>query len=259
MSGTPTTSDSPGWRRAGIAACVVSVLLLFVAGGAAFARQDTGLPVAEKPPLAGVQPVAITVVGDSYTGGSAEGGVGAAGWPALVWTELRTAGIDVSPKVSGHGGTGYVARGVSGLNFRDAATRLIKPTDDIVVFFGSLNDAPVPIAEFDAEAGATLTMARQFAPKAAFIVVGPVWPGPNPSAEIPAVRDALARWAVEVNATFVDPVADGWLATDPQLIGQDKVHPNDAGHAFLAARLGPIIRSAVDRRILGEDESHAGS
>ena len=44
---------------------------------------------------------------------------------------------------------------------------------------------------------------------------------------------------------FVDPLAEGWFVGRPDLIGADGVHPNDAGHAYLAEKIAPLIRSQL--------------
>ncbi|MGA7055683.1 MAG: SGNH/GDSL hydrolase family protein, partial [Mycobacterium sp.] len=41
---------------------------------------------------------------------------------------------------------------------------------------------------------------------------------------------------------FVDPIGDRWFVDRPDLIGADGVHPTDAGHAYLAAKIAPLIR-----------------
>jgi lysophospholipase L1-like esterase len=59
------------------------------------------------------------------------------------------------------------------------------------------------------------------------------------------IRDVLARQAQLVGASFVDPIAEGWLTNSPELIGADHVHPNDAGQVFLARQIGPHLKAAL--------------
>ena len=49
-------------------------------------------------------------------------------------------------------------------------------------------------------------------------------------------------------ATFVDPIADRWFVGRPDLIGADGVHPNDAGHAYIADKIAPLIGAQLTRR-----------
>ncbi len=47
-------------------------------------------------------------------------------------------------------------------------------------------------------------------------------------------------------ATFVDPIAARWFVDRPGLIGADGVHPTDAGHAYMAEKLAPLISAALN-------------
>ena len=55
------------------------------------------------------------------------------------------------------------------------------------------------------------------------------------------IRDSLRDQAAQIGAAFIDPIADGWFVGRPDLIGQDGVHPNDAGHAYMADKIAPLI------------------
>ena len=48
---------------------------------------------------------------------------------------------------------------------------------------------------------------------------------------------------------FVDPIAQGWFVGRPDLIGDDGVHPTDAGHAYMAARIAPLIYDQLTIRL----------
>src|SRR6187455_2179617 len=54
---------------------------------------------------------AVAIIGDSYTGGTAVGGQGPDGWPALVTARLRQQGIDIAPSVEAEDGSGYATAG----------------------------------------------------------------------------------------------------------------------------------------------------
>ena len=44
---------------------------------------------------------------------------------------------------------------------------------------------------------------------------------------------------------FVDPIADGWLADTPELVGPDGEHLTAAADTYLADRIEPVIRQAL--------------
>lgn len=187
----------------------------------------------------------VAIIGDSYTGGSGEGGRGSASWPYIAARELHTRGIDIDAEVSAHGGSGYVTRGTDGTVFADAISDTIRADDEVVVIFGGLNDAAnPPNVEADA-VRSTLTAARDRAPGASLIVVGPAWPDAQPIPQILAIRDVLAREAASTGARFVDPIAERWFMDQPQLIGDDRVHPTDDGHVYMAQRLTPVLQTTI--------------
>ena len=244
------------WKTANICALTVlaSSFLVVALGGAlskpAVADQDSHPPSqpAPVPPAAARVSVVrnVVVIGDSYTGGSREGGIGPSNWTMLVWNSLEANGIDVNAEVSGRGGSGYVQRGIDGTVFGEEASRLVRPDDDLIVFFGSINDIEQSIESVSGAASAAFGQAHATAPKARIVVIAPVWPHPGGApAEILRIRDVLADGAKQVGAAFVDPIAQGWLTNTPDLIGADNVHPNDAGHAFLAQQIGPHLRAAL--------------
>ena len=67
---------------------------------------QTGL---QSQPLPGVS--YISVIGDSYTSGSAQGGGGSNGWPRLVADQLNKAGLKNRMQVGAVGASGYVTLG----------------------------------------------------------------------------------------------------------------------------------------------------
>lgn len=183
----------------------------------------------------------ITVIGDSYTTGSDQGGTGADGWPTAVWRTLSQHGIAVTPTVAAEGGAGYCTRGNRGSVFEDLTVRAVKPNDALVVFFGSRNDMDIDPTRLSVAMYGTLQLARQIARKAKFLVVGPPWPTANPPESILRIRDVLGYQAELAGASFVDPIAARWFVGRPELIGTDGVHPTNAGHRYLAEKLAPLI------------------
>ena len=49
--------------------------------------------------------------------------------------------------------------------------------------------------------------------------------------------------------TFFDPIAQGWFVGRPELIGSDGIHPTDAGHAYMADKIAPLIGAQLARQI----------
>lgn len=191
----------------------------------------------------------VAVVGDSYTTGSTEGGNGAQGWTALTWRKLARQGLEVAPSVAAEGRAGYVVRGYQGNVFGDLVPRAVTADDALVVFFGSRNDQgadPLTLAGMTQQSFAT---ARRLAPRARLLVIGPPWPTADVPPAVLQIRDVLRITASMAGATFVDPIAERWFVGGPGLIGADGVHPTDAGHAYMAERIAPLITAELPRRV----------
>ena len=191
----------------------------------------------------------IAVVGDSYTTGGDLGGLGSRGWTSQAWRLLAQQGIPVTADVAAEGGSGYGTRGDHGSVFEDLTADAVKPSDVLVVYFGSRNDQEVDPTQLSILAWGTFQLARRTAPSARFLVIGPPWPTADPPDAVLRIRDALKYQAGVVGATFIDPIAAGWFVGRPELIGKDGIHPTDAGHAYMAQKIAPLIGAQLSRRI----------
>ncbi len=190
----------------------------------------------------------VAVIGDSYTNGTDEGGQGSNAWTARTWLTLARQGVQIAPDVASEGRAGYVALGDLGSTFEDLTARAVHPDDALVVFFGSRNDEGVDPVQLAAKAHATFDYAHHIAPSSKLLVIGPPWPTANPPFDVLYVRDILSGQARDAGATFADPISDGWFVGRPELIGPDGIHPNDAGHAYMAEKIAPLIRAQLSRR-----------
>ena len=217
---------------------------MFVTIAALILNGNNRIAMAYPVPFPSGPPYHLVVIGDSITGGSDMGGVGPHGWPVLAVNTLQSQGIALEPLISGDGGSGYVEVGLNGTTFEGQGVGLIEPDDRVIVFFGSRNDMTHPIDVVADAMYRTFRDARNVAPYAVLVVIGPVWPEPHPPHEVLVVRDTLAREAAEADAVWVDPIAERWLTT-PGMMGVDGIHPNNDGHKELASRIGPIIKASL--------------
>lgn len=190
----------------------------------------------------------VAVIGDSYTAGSAEGGEGARGWTELAWQKLARRGMHVAADVVAEGGAGYGVRGNQGSLFEDLASRAVHPDDALVVFFGSRNDRDVDPAQLTTMIHDTFGLARRVTSSARLLVIGPPWPTADVPDAMLRVRDILATEARAAGAAFVDPIAERWFVYRPDLIGTDGVHPTDAGHAYLADHIVPLMYAQLPKQ-----------
>jgi lysophospholipase L1-like esterase len=204
------------------------------------------MPLSHKRIVALQYPVnRVAVIGDSYTTGGEEGGLGPNGWTARAWQQLSQHGMPITADVGAEGGAGYGTRGNRGSIFEDLTERTVKPDDHLVVFFGSRNDQAVDPTQLSILTWGTLSLAKRIAPSAKLLVIGPPWPTADPPMEILRIRDILSYQADTAGATFIDPIAAGWFVGQPQLIGKDGVHPTDAGHEYMAEKIAPLISAQM--------------
>ena len=189
----------------------------------------------------------VAVIGDSYTTGTDEGGLGPKSWTARAWQTLTQRGVRIADEVAAEGRAGYGVPGDHGSVFEDLTARAVKPDDVLVVFFGSRNDQGVDRELLAKKARDTFDLARRFAPSARFLAIGPPWPTADVPDSVLQIRDVLNAAARAAGAAFVDPIADRWFVDRPDLIGADGVHPNDAGHEYLADKIAPLIRTQLSR------------
>ncbi len=190
----------------------------------------------------------VAVVGDSYTTGTDEGGLGSRAWTARAWQALSRQGVQVAPDVASEGRAGYAVVGDHGSVFEDLTARAVRPNDVLVVFFGSRNDQGVDPELLADEARSSFDLAHRIAPSARLLVIGPPWPTADPPGEVLQVDDVIAGQAAVADAAYVDPIAEHWFVDRPDLIGPDGVHPTDAGHEYMAEMIAPLIRAQLPRR-----------
>ncbi|HVR00058.1 MAG TPA: GDSL lipase [Mycobacterium sp.] len=228
------------------ATLVVSLVLLGGVLGSHSSAPSAMRPVAI---LSLGSPVAhVAVVGDSYTTGTDEGGLGPRSWPAQAWQTLARQGVQVAPDVASEGRAGYAVLGDHGSDFEDLTARAVHPNDGLVVFFGSRNDQGVDAGLLAEKARSSFDLARRIAPSARLLVIGPPWPTADPPAEVLQVDDIISGQAAAVDAAYVDAIAEHWFVDRPDLIGPDGVHPTDAGHEYMAEMIAPLIRAQLPRR-----------
>jgi hypothetical protein len=223
-------------------ATFVGILLAFFGVVAAPAPADYMLAGREVPQYR------VAVVGDSYTTGGDLGGLGAQGWTAKAWQQLAKRGLQITPDVAAEGGAGYAVPGNHGNVYEGLANRAIRPDDTLVVYFGSRNDQPADPGMLPGAMFSALSVARRIAPSAQLLVIGPPWPTDDPPPAVLNVRDNLYGVSRALGATWIDPIAERWFVGRPDLIGRDGVHPTDAGHAYMADRIAPLIAAQLPQR-----------
>lgn len=186
----------------------------------------------------------VAIIGDSFTSGTPSGGINKAGWPALVKETLAGQGLEITLIVGAERGSGYGKPGKQGSSFASQVARVVGEHDRLVVLFGSANDRNIAPESLTHPVQRTLKQVKKRAPDARILVIGPAWTLPNPEPGILLARDVVKAQAEAFGATFVDPLAEGWFANRPDVIGDNSERgerPTDAAYAIMAEKIAPLI------------------
>ncbi|WP_165906034.1 SGNH/GDSL hydrolase family protein [Agromyces badenianii] len=235
-------------------AAVVALLLTACSSPPVPSASSAASPTAPTPPAAAAtlspsrlaEGAEVLIIGDSFTEG-----YGIA--PGTDWAHLVADDRGWQATIDGVSGTGFTqglaADGRTGLDY---ANRVRRHADaggayDLVILQGGLNDLLVPAATERANVAATVQAARTAWPDADVIVFGPTAPfgGGGNRDESGAIRAA----ATETGAVYIDPAAPSpWFdqANSPDFDLGDRLHLNDAGQAYLAARFVDAVLASVE-------------
>ena len=202
--------------------CAVAFLLLAVTGCSHplpdYVSKYT--PPPPEPPLA-----AVAIIGDPYISGAS---TGTQAWPALVAAQLRKQNINVDLQIAEAAATDAAAQAKQ-------VQQVLRPTTKVAVLFGDAGASGASAVQ------RAIPEVKKTAPEAKLLVIGPAWTNGPPPKSLQTVRQALKAEAKAAGAMFVDPVADGWFVNQPDLVGPDHATLTDAGHAYLAGKLAPLI------------------
>jgi hypothetical protein len=208
---------------------VVAVLLLVLA----IQRQNAlSNGAATTPPPA---PPSVAFVGDGFTSGSPDGGLGPANYTALL--AAREGWRVTNPSVYG---SGYVA----GAPLSEQVQKVVDARPHLVVVTGGRADSGQdPAAVRDAAAGLYQDL-RTRLPQARVVVIGPMYPGRNAPRTMRDVRDAVRDSATAAQLPFIDPIEERWFNGRDE----DGLTPvedlNDRGHLRLSELVDDALRQA---------------
>jgi lysophospholipase L1-like esterase len=171
-------------------------------------------------------------LGDSYTVGRGATDAATQGWAPLVaaaegWV-LRNDGVS---------GTGYGTRGElpGATTYLERVAGIAAQHPDVVVVSGGYNDLRLRDRAWSNSAVERVYVAlRRALPHARIIAVGPFWPGAAGDARLTALDRRVQAAAARVGAQYLTALQPNPIAS-PGMVSVDGVHPNDAGHAALAA------------------------
>ncbi|MCU1572464.1 MAG: hypothetical protein JWO93_546 [Micrococcaceae bacterium] len=192
----------------------------------------------------GPTPVRVVVIGDSLSTGFGTSAKQA--WPSLLKSVHLPGKRPVRVTNAAENGSGYLAVGDDGDTFTMEVQASVTADADVVVFFGSDNDAGTDPAELREAATSAFAEAAALAPNAKLLAVGPLSGSEEPDTVLTDVRDSDASAAQDQGVKFVDPIADQWLSgREDALLGPDGEHPSAKGQKFLRDKIKGILTSVL--------------
>jgi lysophospholipase L1-like esterase len=186
-------------------------------------------------------------LGDSYTTGWTGTGIGRRGWPALVGASFGWRIVNRAVA-----GTGFVNPGWTRQPVATRVASVIRARPDVVFLASGHNDRRYATGAVARAADAVIDRLRPALPNATIVVIGPIWQDGAPAASIVRLRDHLRRKAAATGALFIDPLAGRWFAgASHRFIKADGIHPDDAGHRFIAGRVLAVLANATGSATAG--------
>lgn len=204
-------------------------------------RQNTFIPAPFQIPGPRV-PERVVVIGDSLSTGYGTSPEEA--WPRQLGSDLRPGQQPVEIINAARDGAGYVATDEGGETFGSQVAATLDASTDIVVFFGSDNDAGQDPADVKAAVEDALAESRTVAPHADLVVIGPLTAFDPAETDLDVIRDQERTAALDAGAEYVDPIAEHWIpGPDSPLLGPDREHPSSQGQQFLKEKIQGILTS----------------
>lgn len=232
-------------RKVQIGAVALSIVLVTGLSWSVVARPSASVDAdAPSTPMGFVlgTPTKVTVIGDSLTAGTPDGGNRSYNWTVELAKLMYERKTPIALNALGNFEGGYTHGGRDAPAFPVVAGEFTKPDSDAVIVFGGNDDVGGDVA---VAAAATFAAAKERAPSARLFVVGPIWRDSNPPLELLAVRDQIQQAAVGAQATFIDPLAEDWYGrTTQNYFGQTT--PFDGGHAYMAGLILPHLALVAD-------------
>ncbi len=207
------------------------------AGAAPATRTTSAAPATRTTSAApATRTVHLLVVGASYTQG-----LGAA-HPSDGYAYQLGRELGWTTEVDGVAGTGFVNPGPRHQGTFAQRLARVHPAapPDVVLLQGGRNDVAAPVPVLTRAVEQTLDICHERFAGARLALLGPI-PGRLPVD--PAQRRVAAvlrSVASAQHVLFIDPLSEGWIspANVRGFSGSVPGHPNDAGYAFIADRVG---------------------
>lgn len=219
-------------------------------GGDPLSQQERDRLAATAAPSVTETPATVTVafIGDSYTQGAG------ASHPDRRFTSVLSRTQGWAESNFGFGGTGYdtaldgsraeVACGQSICPpYGAALAQVASAAPDLLIVSGGRNDSAASgDAGYDDVVAQFYRDAQAAAPGARIVALSPLWDDDPAPASLANIVTAVQAGVEAVGGTYIDIGQP--LKGHPEMVIDDGVHPNDAGHAAIAAAVKDALAAA---------------
>lgn len=203
----------------------------------------------------------LMVLGDSISDGSAVNAGGGHG----TWFHRAARFLGSNDYWDeGRGGTGYISAGTSPVyaTFGDRlANDVLAWNPNRLIVWGGYNDNGGSQSSISTAAASLYTSIKSSLPSCEVYVLGCYSPTGSPAGSITNTDNTIKAAAAAANFPFISPLTGGCYnaagtlvathgafitsANAASYIGGDAIHPNDAGHVYLARRITQAIRELM--------------
>jgi len=207
---------------------------------------EPGTGVVDPTPAQDVGPPSALWVGDDFTAGLG------ASEPRVDGYACRTSiTLGWTCNLDAQAGTGYINNGRTNddtyLPFKDRLTTVRrKYLADVIFVDGGRNDGNKGVNLAGTAAENFLKRLRALWPDAEIVVIAPYYLASTRQTYGFGVglTDRLKPVVKAIDAHLIDPIGKGWIPPPDlqKLLSDNKVHPNDEGHRYLAKKLTAELR-----------------
>lgn len=197
---------------------------------------DVPAPVQVTPTATAKAGVKVAFIGDSYTSGVGATSLGTR-WTTRLSSSLGWEEVNLGQGGSGFTGGGGVdpATGKERPSYPEMIPEAVAAKPNVVVVATAGNDFNRGPEAFQPAITDFFTTLRAGLPNAKIIVVSTFWRGPGEHEHLAVLNESLAAGAESVGGRYLDIGDDFQNSLAEGLLGSDEIHPNDVGHAYLAA------------------------
>lgn len=189
-------------------------------------------PVGEPPRDTTSKPIAVSIIGDSYTELAAT--------KPQNWARLVSENLCWQTRYFAQGSTGYVNEAGGKGNYLSRTPAASATNPQVVIVQGSLNDAR-DAERVRGKVRETLSVLKQGLPQSQIIALGMIHTPRFNGEVVDRVNEETKAGAADAGVTYIDGATPNWLQRNPNYF-RDGTHLNTAGDSEFARLVTDALR-----------------